>query len=127
MGGREKKKERKKLHEPSLFSPAALSPTYLCPLPLGRNSHDVLQNEINSSLTGIICKLWLLTRQNNLNDVTYNMNDVSRLNRNKPKDPITTVPKRDVFLVLPYLGLQSKQYRQSNLNLVSTSSKAVLT
>jgi len=28
--------------------------------------------------------------------------------RNKPKDPITTVHKRDVFIVLPYLGLQSK-------------------
>ena len=29
-------------------------------------------------------------------------------NRNKSKDPINTVPKRDVFIVLPYLGLQSK-------------------
>ena len=29
-------------------------------------------------------------------------------NRNKPKDPITTVPKRDVYIVLSYLGLQSK-------------------
>ena len=34
------------------------------------------------------------------------MNDV--VTRNKPKDPISTVPKRDVFIVLPYLGLQSK-------------------
>ena len=32
------------------------------------------------------------------------MNDVVNRNRNKPKDPITTVPKRDVFIVLPYLG-----------------------
>ena len=37
---------------------------------------------------------------------TYNMNDV--VTRNKPKDPISTVPKRDVLIVLPYLGLQSK-------------------
>ena len=36
------------------------------------------------------------------------MNDVVNRNRNKPKDPITTVPKREVFIVLPYLGLQSK-------------------
>ena len=36
------------------------------------------------------------------------MNDVVNRNLNKPKDPITTVPKRDVFIVLPYLGLQSK-------------------
>ena len=28
--------------------------------------------------------------------------------RSKPKDTITKVPKRDVFTVLPYLGLQSK-------------------
>ena len=40
--------------------------------------------------------------------ITYNMNDVVTRNRNKPKDPITTVPKRDVYIVLPYLGLQSK-------------------
>ena len=40
--------------------------------------------------------------------ITHNMNDVVNRNRNKPKDPITTVPKRDVFIVLPYLGLQSK-------------------
>ena len=36
------------------------------------------------------------------------MSDVPTRNRNKPKDPMTTVPKRDVFIVLPYLGLQSK-------------------
>ena len=36
------------------------------------------------------------------------MNDVVTRNQNKLKDPITTVPKRDVFIVLPYLGLQSK-------------------
>lgn len=36
------------------------------------------------------------------------MNDVVTRNLNKPKDPITTVPKRDVYIVLPYLGLQSK-------------------
>ena len=40
--------------------------------------------------------------------ITYSMNDVVNRNRNKPKDPISTVPKRDVFIVLPYLGLQSK-------------------
>ena len=39
--------------------------------------------------------------------VTY-MNDVVNRNRNKPEDPITTEPKRDVFIVLPYMGLQSK-------------------
>ena len=38
--------------------------------------------------------------------ITYNMNDV--VTQNKPKDPITTVPKSDIFIVLPYLGLQSK-------------------
>jgi len=38
--------------------------------------------------------------------ITYNMNDV--VTRNKPKDTIATVPERDVFIVLPYVGLQSK-------------------
>ena len=41
-----------------------------------------------------------------------NMNDVVTRNRNKPKDPITTVPKRDVFIVLPHLGLHSKVITQ---------------
>ena len=40
--------------------------------------------------------------------ITYNMSNVVNRNRNKPKDPITTVPKREVFIVLPYLGLQRK-------------------
>ena len=40
--------------------------------------------------------------------ITYNMNDVVTRNLNKPKDPITTVPKRDVYIALPYLGLQSR-------------------
>jgi len=38
--------------------------------------------------------------------ITHNMNDV--VTRNKSKDPNTTVPKRDVFIILPYLGPQSK-------------------
>ena len=40
--------------------------------------------------------------------ITYNMNDVVTRNLNKPTDPITTVPTRDVYIVLPYLGLQSR-------------------
>lgn len=40
--------------------------------------------------------------------ITNNMNDVVTRNQNKPKDPITTAHKREVLIVLPYLGLQSK-------------------
>ena len=40
--------------------------------------------------------------------ITYNMNDVVTRDRNEPKDPITTIPRRDVFIVLPYLGLQGE-------------------
>ena len=47
-------------------------------------------------------------------------------NRNKPKDPFTGVPKRDAFIVLPYLGLQSK-FITKQLKSVSTSSTVVLT
>ena len=35
------------------------------------------------------------------------MNDVVNKHRNKPKD-IITVPKKEIFIVLPYLGIQSK-------------------
>ena len=41
--------------------------------------------------------------------LNYDINDVL-VNRqqNRPKQPITTVPKKEVFLILPYLGLQSR-------------------
>ena len=39
--------------------------------------------------------------------ISYNMNDVVNKHQNKPKD-IITVPKKDIFIVLPYLGFQSK-------------------
>ena len=39
--------------------------------------------------------------------ISYNMNDVVNKHRNKPKD-IITVPKKEIFIVLPYLGIQSK-------------------
>ena len=35
------------------------------------------------------------------------MNNVVNKHRNKPKD-IITVPKKEIFIVLPYLGIQSK-------------------
>ena len=39
--------------------------------------------------------------------ISYNMNDVVNKHRNKPKD-IITVPKKEIFIVLPYLDIQSK-------------------
>ena len=39
--------------------------------------------------------------------ISYNMNDVVNKHRNKPKD-IITVPKKEIFIILPYLGIQSK-------------------
>ena len=39
--------------------------------------------------------------------ISYNMNDVVNKHQNKPKDMIT-VPKKEIFIVLPYLGIQSK-------------------
>ena len=41
-----------------------------------------------------------------------NMNDVVNRHQNKPKDPITTVPKREIYIVLPFLGFQSKVITQ---------------
>ena len=38
----------------------------------------------------------------------YNINDVLNRQQNKPKNPTTTVPKKETILVLPYLGVQSK-------------------
>ena len=39
--------------------------------------------------------------------ISFNTNDVVNKHRNKPKD-IITVPKKEIFIVLPYLGIQSK-------------------
>ena len=39
--------------------------------------------------------------------ISYNMIDLVNKHRNKPKD-IITVPKNEIFTVLPYLGIQSK-------------------
>ena len=38
----------------------------------------------------------------------YNIIDVLNRQQNKPKNPTTTVPKKETILVLPYLGVQSK-------------------
>ena len=37
--------------------------------------------------------------------ITFNINDV--LNKNTPNEPVATVPKKDVIVVLPYIGLHS--------------------
>ena len=44
--------------------------------------------------------------------VTYNINDVINRHQNRPKDPVTTVPKKEIFIGLPYLGFQSKVIKQ---------------
>ena len=36
------------------------------------------------------------------------MNDVLNKHRNRPSETVTTFPKRDVIVVLPYLGFQSE-------------------
>ena len=42
--------------------------------------------------------------------ITYNINDVLNKNRNKPNNPVqATDPKKDILILLPYLGLQSNQ------------------
>ena len=41
--------------------------------------------------------------------ITYNVNDVLNRNRNKPNSPVSTVPKKDIIILLRYLGLESNQ------------------
>lgn len=40
------------------------------------------------------------------------MNDVLNRHRNRTQDTITAVPQKEVFIVLPYLGLHSKVVAQ---------------
>ena len=39
--------------------------------------------------------------------INYNVNDVLHKHKDRPSQPTLTVPKKDVILVLPYLGLHS--------------------
>ena len=39
--------------------------------------------------------------------INYNVNDVLHKHKDRPSQPTLTVPKNDVILVLPYLGLHS--------------------
>jgi len=41
--------------------------------------------------------------------INCHVNDVLDRNRNKRDDPVPMVPKKDVIILLPYLGLQSNQ------------------
>ena len=39
--------------------------------------------------------------------LTFNINDVLNKNKNKPNEPVATVPKKDFVILLPYVGLHS--------------------
>ena len=41
--------------------------------------------------------------------ISCNVNDVLNRNRNKPNSPVSTVPMKDIIILLPYLGLESNQ------------------
>ena len=41
--------------------------------------------------------------------ILFNINDVLNRNKNKPNDPVQTVPPKYVIILLPYLGLHCHQ------------------
>ena len=50
----------------------------------------------------------------------YDINYVLNRQKKKSANPIATVPKKDIFLVLPFLGFQSEVFvRRVNLVLVN--------
>ena len=51
----------------------------------------------------------------------YNINHVLNRQKNKSAEPITTVPKKDIFLVLPFLGSQSEVLARRDKSCVSTN------
>ena len=48
-------------------------------------------------------------------------NHVLNRQKNKSAEPITTVPKKDIFLVLPFLGSQSEVLARRDNSCVSTN------
>ena len=55
----------------------------------------------------------------------YNINHVLNRQKNKSVEPIATVPKKDIFLVLPFLGSQSEVLVRRVKSCVSTFSDFV--
>ena len=49
----------------------------------------------------------------------YNINHVLNRLKNKSVEPVATVPKKDIFLVLPFLGSQSEVLAQRVKSCVS--------
>ena len=41
--------------------------------------------------------------------ISFNINDVLNRNKNRPNDPVQTVPKKDVIILLRYLGQHCHQ------------------
>ena len=58
----------------------------------------------------VLSCLVLLQNEYSAGILNYNINDVLNRQQNRTKNPITTVLKKDIILVLPYLGLQSKSF-----------------
>ena len=54
--------------------------------------------------------------------VIYSINDVlNRSQQNGPKHPTTTVPKKKIFLILPFLWLQSKRITEQQNTCINKS------
>ena len=57
--------------------------------------------------------------------INYHINDVLNKNRHQLSNPVSTVPKTDIVIQLPYLGLQSNQVAVNACNHVCTNSTLV--
>ena len=54
--------------------------------------------------------------------VIYSINDVlNRSQQNGPKHPTTTVPKKEIFLILPFLCLQNKRITEQQNTCINKS------
>lgn len=54
--------------------------------------------------------------------VIYSINDVlNRSQQNGHKHPTTTVPKKEIFLILPFLWLQSKRITEQQNTCINKS------
>ena len=51
--------------------------------------------------------------------INYSINDVLNREQNRTKNPITTVPKKDIILVIPYLGSQRKIFAKQLMTCIN--------
>ena len=82
-------------------------PNFRLRLPIFFSSLLESRSLILKGLFSITEQTWLKQTGYPQGIITFNINDVLNKNKNKPNEPVATVPQKDVIILLPYIVLHS--------------------